>query len=62
MAFLNKFIPNRTEFCKSVNECLDSNLHVPGIFFDLSFDFDTLSFMFIIDEYYNLGFRGIFSD
>lgn len=47
-------------FVESVYECLDSNFCVAGLFFDLSCAFDTLSFQFILDKCYSLGFRGIF--
>lgn len=35
-------------------------MFVAGIFFDLSRAFDSLSFEFLIDKCYNIGFRGIF--
>lgn len=49
-------------FVKSVYKWLDNGLYVAGIFFDLSRAFDCLSFSFLMDKLYNLGFRGIFSD
>lgn len=49
-------------FIEFVYECLDSGLYAAGIFFDLTRAFDSLSFEFIIDKCYNLGFRGIFLD
>lgn len=48
------------DFFESVYECLDRNLFVAGVFFDLASAFDSLSFEFILEKCYNLGFRGVF--
>lgn len=45
-----------------VYKSLDDGFHVAGLFFDLSRAFDSLSFQFILDKCYNLGFRGVFLD
>lgn len=49
-------------FVEFVYERLDKGLSVSGLFFDLSRAFDSLSFQFILDKCYNLGFRGVILD
>lgn len=43
-----------------VQHGLDEGFLVPGLFFDLSRSFESLSFKFIIEKSYNLGFTGVF--
>lgn len=50
------------EFVEFVYDCLDNGSYVAGLFFDLSKAFDSISFQFILDKCYNLGFRGVFHD
>lgn len=45
-----------------MDKWLDNGLYVAEIFFDLSREFDSLSFSFLMDKLYNVGFRRIFSE
>ena len=46
------------DFIQHINDTIDNNDIVVGIFFDLSRAFDTLHADFVSDKLYNLGIRG----